>query len=583
MIQIQNKIVVIAVLFTFQLSFGQKKEETIGSQVVNVVKPYTPTISDAYKVKDTPPTDDEGNKAKETIKYTIFSFPVASTFTPSKGKAEGVEKAKKEYSFGNYATLGVGNYGTLNAELFVTQELGNNDYLAGMFRHHSSQGGIKDVELNDKFYDTSLDLAYGMNDRYMSWNVDLGYQNQVYNWYGLPSEFGANLSQSDRALLVGAIAPKHSYNTITLGGKMEFTESIFDKVSLNYTRFMDGLDSAENRFSFKPSFKVSVMDQTIHTDVIVDYVGGSFAANYANTQAIKYGFTNFGIVPSFVVTEDDWTLQLGAGLFYSLDNERSKNKIYLYPQFNASYNVVNDLMIFYVGAEGSLEQNSYADLVGQNSFLSPTLDIKPTSKQYDVFAGLKGKLANNVNYNINASYVNEENKALFKSNNYSEVATNKDYAFGNSLAVVYDGVTTTSFYGELKADFSENVTFGINGRFNSYSTDSKQEAWNLPTIKVGSSLEASITKQWFAGFNVFYVGERKDGQLNTSINYIVDPAPITLKGYFDANAHVGYKYSERLTAFLRLNNIANQQYERWLNYSVQGFQVVAGANYKFDF
>ena len=72
MIQIQNKIVVIAVLFTFQLSFGQKKEETIGSQVVNVVKPYTPTISDAYKVKDTPPTDDEGNKAKNF--YFISHF-----------------------------------------------------------------------------------------------------------------------------------------------------------------------------------------------------------------------------------------------------------------------------------------------------------------------------------------------------------------------------------------------------------------------------------------------------------------------------------------------------------------------------
>jgi hypothetical protein len=32
---------------------------------------------------------------KEIIRYTIFSFPVASTFTPSKGKAEGVDKTKK--------------------------------------------------------------------------------------------------------------------------------------------------------------------------------------------------------------------------------------------------------------------------------------------------------------------------------------------------------------------------------------------------------------------------------------------------------------------------------------------------------
>jgi hypothetical protein len=36
---------------------------------------------------------------KETIKYSIFSFPVASTFTPSKGKAEGVDKAKQEHLY----------------------------------------------------------------------------------------------------------------------------------------------------------------------------------------------------------------------------------------------------------------------------------------------------------------------------------------------------------------------------------------------------------------------------------------------------------------------------------------------------
>jgi hypothetical protein len=47
-------------------------------------------------------------------------------------------------------------------------------------------------------------------------------------------------------------------------------------------------------------------------------VGGSFKNNYSKTKlSVKYGFTNFGIVPSFVMKEDDWTLNIGAGLFYS--------------------------------------------------------------------------------------------------------------------------------------------------------------------------------------------------------------------------------------------------------------------------
>ncbi|MDR7210072.1 TonB-dependent receptor [Flavobacterium piscis] len=574
-INFQNKTIILILLFVFQLSFSQKRDETIGTETVNVVKPYSPTISDAYKVKETPSLDDSGNQAKETIKYSILSVPVASTFTPSKGKAEGVEKSKQEHLFSNYATAGVGNYGTLNAELFVTHDLGNNDFVSGMFRHHSSQGGIKDVLLNDEFYDTALNIGYGQNNRDMSWNVDLGYQNQIYNWYGLPADFNP--------LLIPGISSGHSYNAITLGGNMDFNEGVFSKIATKFTNFSDNFSSSENRFYLKPTFKVDVMEQSINTNIIVDHVSGTFENNYSkdNTEPLKYSFTNFGIEPSFVVNENDWTLELGAGIFYSLDSENSSNKLFFYPKVNASYKLVGDLMIFYTGVNGGLEQNSYADFVTENPFLSPTLAIAPTDNQYTVFAGLKGKLASNVSYNLTGSYLNEKNKALFKSNDYTENAANEDYAFGNSFNVVYQDVRTFRFYGELKADFSENVSFGINGTFNSYKNDGNLEAWNLPTMKLSSNLDVNITKQWYAGLNVFYVGERKDMQSNLDV--ITDPAVVTLKSYFDANAHIGYKFSERLTFFLKLNNIGNQAYEKWLNYPVQGFQGLAGANYKFDF
>ena len=573
-INFQNKIAVVLVVFLFQFSFAQKKEQ-IGTETVNVVKPYTPKISDAFKVKEIPELNEEANAKKETIKYTIFSFPVASTFTPSKGKAEGVEKEKPTQLFKNYATFGVGNYGTFIGELFVNHDLNNTDYVGGMFRHHSSEGGIKNVALENRFFDTSLDLMYGSNQKDVSYNVDLGYQNQIYNWYGLPANFDSTL--------INGINPQQTYGTISLGGNVTLNESILNKASLKYNHFSDASGSSENRFYAKPTVEFDVMDSAVKTNIIVDYVGGSFKNNYLNTNTtrVKYGFTNFGIIPSFVMQEDDWTLNIGAGLFYSLDNVNSNNKFLVYPKINASYKVVGDLMIFYAGAEGNLEQNSYMNFVNDNPFLSPTLNIAPTDKQYDIFAGLKGKLANNVSYNLRASYVNERNKALFRSNDYNENPGNNDYAYGNSFQVVYDDMKTVSLYGELKADFSKAVSFGINGTFSSYTNDFQQEAWNLPTIKINSNLDFNITKKWFAGANVFYVGERKDFQINT--DFAANAAPVTLKSYFDVNANVGYKYSDRLTAFARANNITNNAYQKWLNYPVQGFQVILGVNYKFDF
>lgn len=586
-INFQNRIAISVLLIVFQFSLAQKKQENIGTEVVNVVKPYTPTISDAFKVKETPSLDDEETSKKEIIKYSIFPFPVASTFTPSKGKAEDVDKEEQGHLFKNYATFGGGNYGTLNAELFVTEDLNSTEYVAGKFRHLSSQGGIKDVELEDAFFDTSIDVAYGSNDKDMSWSFDLGYQNQIYNWYGLPTDFASGLSTEDRAVLMAGIKPQQSYNTISVGGKIGFDESLFNDANIKFNHFSDAYGSSENRFYVKPSFQLDVMDQKVLVKAVVDYLGGSFKKEYwnTNTEPIKYGFTNFGIVPSFVITENDWTLNIGAGIFYSLDSKNNDNKFLIYPQINASYKVVGDLMIFYAGAEGDLKQNTYLDFVAENPFVSPTLYITPTDKQYDVFAGLKGKLADNVSYNLRASYINERNKALFKSNDYTVNSANEDYAFGNSIKVVYDDMKTLSFFGELKADISDNVAFRINGTFNSYTNDVQSEAWNLPTIKLNSTLDYTISPKWYVGTDVFYVGERKDQKINMDIINIMAPnyVPVTLKSYFDVNAHVGFKYSDQLTTYLRANNITNQAYERTLNYPVQGFQIVIGANYKFDF
>ena len=582
-------IAVVLVVFGIQFSFSQVKDENIGSEVVNIVKPYTPTISDAFKVKETPVLADEETHKKEKIQYNIFSFPVASTFTPSKGTAATVDPQEKDKLFNNYATLGFGNYGTANAELFITKNISRTSYVGGMLRHLSSQGGIKDLVLDDKYANTSLDLTYGVRERNLSWNIDLGLKNQTYNWYGLPK-----FTLFDDAL-INTIDPKQSYNTIALGGKMALKNSFFKEASMQFKHFSDAFGSAENRFFIKPQFDFKVMNQKVNTDFVFDYVGGDFDRRIdLINSAYNYSSLNFGFSPSIFYQLDDLSLQVGASVFYSVLNRNTigmplnKNSIYMYPNIKASYKLVGDILIAYAGAEGNLQQNSYADFVDENPFVSPTLFIEPTDNKFDIYAGLKGKLANAVAFNVKASYLNQQDKALFLNNNFDVTGTNTEgYAYGNSFGVVYDNVKTMSLFGELKADFSKNLTFGINGTYNNYSSDTQSEAWNLPQLKIGTTLDFDINKKWYAGANVFFVGERKD-LVSIQNDATVFPPTfsqqlVTLDSYFDLNAHVGLKYNTRLTAFLKGNNLANQQSNRWANFPVQGIQVLIGANYKFDF
>jgi hypothetical protein len=573
----------IFLLLISQFSFGQVKKDNIGTEEVNVVKPYTPTISDAVKVKEIPANVNEENAKKEIVKYSVLPFPVASTFAPSKGNAQGLENAKQERLFKNYATLGLGNYGNLNAELYVNEDLSNTDYVNGMFRHNSAQGDIKEVLLDNFYYDTKIDLQYGSNPEAMSWNIKVGYQNQIYNWYGLPADFGSTLPPPDALSLIYGINPQQSYNTITAGGSLAVEDGVFSGATMEFVHFTDAFKSSENSFLLAPTFKFDVMEEAIMTKVFVDYIDGSFKNNYlgTNTVPINYGFTNIGIEPSFVMKREDWTINVGAGLVYSLGKENSSNNFYFYPSVTASYKVVNDLMIFYAGAVGGLKQNRYKDFVDENPFVSPTLSIAPTNELYDINAGLKGKLASTITYDVKASYIQDENKALFRANGYTENNTNADYGFGNSFQVVYDDVTTLRLYGEIKADLAKGITVEVDGTLSSYSTKYEQEAWNLPTFQLNSKADFMITEKWFAGFNVFFVGERQDLQQNTDVAIMAES--VYLESYFDLNANVRYKHNERFTAFLKANNILNNDYQKWLNYPVQGFQVMVGGNYKFDF
>ena len=574
--------------FTHFVAFSQK-DDNLGTEVVNVVKPYTAAVSDAFKIKETPVIEDEENTKKETIEYTIFSIPVASTFAPAKGKAAALDQEPNKKLYDNYTTLGFGNYGHIIGELFLTKNIDKNSYIGGMIRHHSSQGGIKEVVLDDNFSNTQVDVTYGNVDKNRAWNADLGYQNQVYNWYGLPTFQFENLTPEERATFIGRVDPKQTYSTIYAGGRYALESSFFKGAEIKFNRFWDGYDSGENNLVLKPEFAFDVMNTTIKTRVIVDHLSGSFAKNpLIASESLDYSITNLGLAPSISMQQNGWNFNLGAQIFYSSDSENSESKLFVYPEISTSYNIVGDFMILYGGIEGTLKQNTYRNFVAENPFVSPNLFIAPTDQQYDFFAGLKGKLASNVSYNARGSYMSEKNKAFFVNNEPNTFVTNaENYDFGNSFSVAYDNLKTITFFGEIKADFSKNFTAGIDASIMSYSTSNFEEAWNLPTMKIVANSSYQINEKWNIGAQFFYVGERKDIAYQYGDNAIFPPDVVssvaTVDGYFDLNAQVYYTFNPRISAFLKLNNIANQAYERWINYPSQQFQILAGANFKFDF
>ncbi|MEC3907254.1 TonB-dependent receptor [Tamlana sp. 2201CG12-4] len=566
-------------LMGITLGFSQvKKSDTLNTGVIDVVKPYVPTISDAFKVKEVPALEDKTNESKKDIKYNIFSFPVASTFTPAKGKAAGVEKRAPIKLFDNYATLGVGTYTTILGEVYLNEAISRNESVGGYVSHHSSGGGIEGIAIDDGFSNSKIKVNYASRLRDLSWNVDAGFQHQYYNWYGLNEAFLANET------LINSLDVGHSFFDIHFGGDITFEDTYINSGSFLFRRFTDNKGSGENRFVVNGKVDIPINDIEISTDFKFDYLGGSFDQGYYTTEELNYGNIQVGVSPTFQLKQDDLTVNLGVSLFYLNDRASGDNEFYLFPNITASYRLVNDVLIAYGGIQGDLIQNTYHEFANENPFVSPTLNIMPTDQVYNAYVGLKGKISSNMSYNVNGHYKADNSKALYKSNEVRNVSAEKSYEYGNSFGIVYDDVDTFGFAGEINVDVNRNFKLGLKAEYFAYNTDEQAEAWNLPDIKGSLFIDYQIDQHWFTGANLFYVGERKDeivlegALIPENLN-----KTIVLDSYFDANAHVGYHINDQFSVFAKANNIANKAYQKWLNFPVQSIQFLAGATYKFDF
>ena len=97
----------------------------------------------------------------------------------------------------------------------MNHALNRNESVGGYVSHHSSQGEIDGVLLDDDFSDTKLNINYAKKQRDYSWNVDATYQQQVFNWYGLLQPL------FDQAL-ADNINPQHKFFNFDFGGEIKF-------------------------------------------------------------------------------------------------------------------------------------------------------------------------------------------------------------------------------------------------------------------------------------------------------------------------------------------------------------------------
>ncbi len=571
----KNCLLLILLLISGVIFSQKKKKEKLDTEEINVVKPYSPTVSDAFKININPEIDTVEINTKKEITYTINSVPVASTFTPAKGKAKTLQRVPKERFYENFFSVGYGNYNTPIIELFAHSNTSNYNDFGGFINYHSSGGGIDGILLNDNFLDINIDLFYKQSERYFEWQANAGINHLATNWYGLSDEI--NFSKN----VIDSIDEKQTYTELFFGGEIEFFDALVHGGNVKISRFFDKAKSKENYFIISGIVDFPIAREMMYTEMTLEFLNGNFDNDYFQTDNIDYTYFNIGFSPNFEILRENLTINLGARLYYSVTNTIDGSKFYAYPNITASYNISDEALIAYAGIVGDLRQNSYKNFVNENPFVSPTLFIQRTSQQYNAYAGIKGLLNSTIRFNVKAAYGSETDKPLYKLNpsltDGSNIVT-EGYQAANSFQVIYDDVNTIHLSGELIFDLFKEFKFGGNIEFNSYNLDTQDHAWNLPMIK--ATLLAKYTrKKWNAGADLFFASDRKD-----ELTIIPSTSNrVTNATYFDVNLHGLYNINDKFSVFVNLNNILSDNYQEYTNFKVQGFQFFGGVKYKFDF
>lgn len=572
----KNALLIIFLILLSGSVFSQKKKkDRITTEEINVVKPFSPTVSEAFKINIQPEIDSVDIGGKKEIQYSINSVPVASTFTPAKGKAKTLKREPKERSYDNFISFGYGNYSTPILEIFAHGNSSNYNDFGGFLNWHSSGGGIDGIVLDDSFSDMGLDLFYKQEERMFEWRVDGGFSLLSNNWYGLSEE----IDYSDS--VIEAIDEKQKYTEIELGAGINFYESLIHTGNFTFRSFFDRFDSSEMFASVEAVIDFPIGQELMYSEISFDFLDGKFKNDFFQTEELKYTYFNIGFSPNFEILRDNLTLNVGARLYYSITNDFEGSKFYAYPNITASYNISDEALIAYAGVIGDLDQNSYKNFVDENPFVSPTLFVQRTNQQYNAYAGIKGLLNSKIRFNLKGGYISEKDKPLYKLNPSLTDGTTeveKGYQAANSFQVIYDDVNTIQFSGELIFDLFKEFKFGGNIDFNSYSLTNEDHAWNLPMIK--STLLAKYTKKkWSAGADIFFSSDRKDElSIIPSTNI-----RITNSAFFDINLNGVYHLNDKIDFFLNINNILSNNYQVYTNYKVQGLQVLGGMKFKFDF
>jgi hypothetical protein len=542
-------------LFILPLLIGGSLIAQDEQGVFDFTSNYKAKIEEADKINLNPTLVDT-IKTEVDLKYSVVPKHVNTDYKPKeippvKLKVNAPLKKLKSH----YASLGLG----LNAypEIVYGFNLKRNKehFFSAHVKHFSAKTEVQDYSRNNQMMDNDLSLSYKKFKHKYTFYAGLDYSYDQYALYGIADSVEINTLLP----VAGNLSSSYSLGTANMGYVSNYKDSakVNHQVDLSYINFYDEDNNMEHQVALDGELKKWIDKDLLRVDLNANYY-----SSFANISEV----TTFDVVPTIQRTEGKASVEIGGGLSGNLND--SGSKVLVVPRLNASYQIVNKVLNAFATADGGYDRLSYSSLIAINPFSRFNEGLRTTKTLFDLSVGVRGAFSKRITYKLAYRYSSKENDYLFVANS----------VFPNALEldVIYDNVKMNQFNAELSHDGEKwkNVLYG---EVNTYATEIALAAWHRPAYQIKYNTSYNLQDKIKVGADLYYVGPRKmtPGFLSKSLSAVtVDP-------FIDLSFHIKYNYNNNLQAFIRLNNVLNNNYLLWQNYPSTGFNFLAGANYKF--
>lgn len=571
MLKIKHITTIILALSITGIAYSQ--DQDLDFDEIQVVAPYMPTVSEAFKILENPKLEDTLG-VEIDIDYSIQPLKINTSFdvepiSPARMRGEPLPKLYK-----GLAKAGIGTHTTPYAEVYYNT-LRSNEYAYGVrAKHISSSGEIDGYEYSQ--YSDNMINAYGKKFyRNITLNTDLKYKRDMIHYYGFnEDDFVDNTDALDAIQNINKSDIQQSFNIINAG--INYNTNHMDSAKLQHSagifyRYMfDKYDMSEQFFSISGDLGKQLPPDPLGF-AETQYFKLSANADFFSSD-VKSDVVNRGLIslePRLYSQYNLFKFYIGLNVLTQIDKN---TYLKFYPQAYAQASIVKDVLIAYGTFSGGMEKYNYYSLSRTNPYIN-TQNMSPLrfmNKKADLTGGFKGSISSYIAYNFSISNTEIEDFAFFV-NDTSEVLNNK-------FTLVYDDVRRFNFRAEIFTQISEKFRLRLVSDYYEYSLANEREAWHMPTIVVGVGGKYNIQDKIILSLDAFARNSTYARDFDNSGNAV----PIELEGFHvDTNISLEYRYTRLLSVFLNFNNIQNQPLEKWMNYPTQKFNFLGGVSYAF--